>query len=229
MPQPKIRSPLIAGLGLRAFKGGAVAVGVTVAEGEPCVVLSTVLETFIQGDRLSFEPYRLAAETPREPTGSTAPEAAAIVAEGRRRQNQLATNGLQAIIHRLDAAGCELVVVALLVNRAGWITDLLEYSLAWAEHVPVAENLAVREALRLAAGQCSVEVIEQDEKSLPQLATKTLGVSSAELDARLKALGAPIGKPWRKEQKLACLSAWVALANRPVVDIDRPGSSSRRV
>ena len=223
MPQPKIRAPLIAGLGLRAFKGGAVVVGVAIVEGEPCVVLSTVLETCTQGDRLSFEPYRLATETPRESSGSAALEAVAIVAEGRRRQNQLATNGLQAIIHRLDAAGCKLAVAALLVNRAGWITDLLEYSLAWAEHIPVAENLAVREALRFAAGQCGVEMVEQDEKSLPELATKTLGVSLAELDARLKALGAPAGKPWRKEQKLACLSAWVALASRPVVEIDRPG------
>lgn len=223
MPQPKIRSPLIAGLGLRAFKGGAVVVGVAVVEGEPYVVLSTVLETCTQGDRLSFEPYRLAAEIPREPAGRAAPEAVAIVAEGRRRQNQLATNGLQAIIRRLDAAGCKRAVAALLVNRAGWITDLLEYSLAWAEHIPVAENLAVREALRFATDQCGVEMVEQDEKSLPELATKTLGVSSAELDARLKALGAPIGKPWRKEQKLACLSAWVALASRPVVEIGRPG------
>ncbi|GLQ91961.1 hypothetical protein [Dyella acidisoli] len=223
MPQPKIRSPLMAGLGLRAFKGGAVVIGVAVVEGEPCVVLSTVLETYTQGDRLSFEPYRLAAETSREPSGRAAPEAAAIVAEGRRRQNQLATHGLQAIIHRLDAAGRKPAVAALLVNRAGWITDLLEYSLAWAEHIPVAENLAVREALRFAAGQCGVAMVEQDEKSLPELATKTLGVSSAELDARLKALGAPAGKPWRKEQKLACLSAWVALANRPVVEIDRLG------
>ncbi|GLQ45939.1 hypothetical protein GCM10007862_09900 [Dyella lipolytica] len=223
MPQPKIRSPLIAGLGLRAFKGGAVAVGVTAAEGKPCVVLSAVLETSTDGDRLSFEPYRLAAETQHESSGSSAHEAAAIVAEGRRRQSQLATNSLQGIIHRLDAAGCNLAVVALLVNRAGWITDLLEYSLAWAEHVPVAENLAVREALRFAAGQCAVDVVDQDEKSLLELATKVLGVSSAELDGRLKALGAPIGKPWRKEQKLACLSAWVALASRPVVEIDQPG------
>lgn len=223
MPQPKIRPPLIAGLGLRAFKGGAVAVGVTVEKGEPCVVLSTVLETSTQNDRLSLEPYRLAAEMQRGPTGSASPEAVAIVAKGRGRQNQLATNGLQAIIHRLDATGCKLAVIALLVNRAGWIADLLEYSLAWAEHVPVAETLAVREALRFAADQCSVNVVDQDEKSLPELATKALGVSSGELNNRLKALGAPVGKPWRKEQKLACLFAWVALASRPVIEVDYLG------
>ena len=37
---------------------------------------------------------------------------------------------------------------ALLVNRAGWITDLLQYSLFDPGHPPVAEGLAVRDALR---------------------------------------------------------------------------------
>jgi hypothetical protein len=105
------------------------------------------------------------------------------------------------------------VVAALLVNRAGWVSDLLEYSLAWPEHVPVAEGLAVRDALRFAIKECRVEVVEVDEKSLPDLAADALGLSWAEIDARLKALGATVGRPWRKEQKLACLSAWVTICS----------------
>jgi hypothetical protein len=49
-----------AALGLRARKGGAVAVGVAVEDGEPRVLLSVSLETSAEGDRLSFEPYRVA-------------------------------------------------------------------------------------------------------------------------------------------------------------------------
>ena len=33
-------------------------------------------------------------------------------------------------------------------------------------------------------------------------------------ELRLKDFGAIIGRPWRKEQKLACLAAWVAVAAR---------------
>ena len=204
----------IAGLGLRARKGGAVAVGVAVVDGEPRVVVSTVLETCADGDRISFEPYQVAAEMARGPQGEATAEAVAVVAEGRRRQDELAANSLQGIVRVLEAAGCKPVVAALLVNRAGWITDLLEYSLAWREHVPVAEALAVRDALRFASHQRGVEVAELDEKSLLDLATRTLGLSPDEIMAKLKALGAPIGKPWRKEQKLACLSAWVAVAGK---------------
>src|SRR6202163_4496800 len=202
------------GLGLRALKGGAVAVGVAIEGGEPRVVLSTFLATCAEGDRLSFEPYHVAAELKCDPQGRASAEAAAAVAEGRRRQDQLAAKGLHAIVRGLEEARCEPVVAALLVNRAGWITDLLEYSLSWPEHVPVAEGLAVRDALRFAIGRVGVDIAELDEKSLHDLASKDLGMSLADLNASLKALGVAVGRPWRKEQKLACLAAWVAVAAR---------------
>jgi hypothetical protein len=199
-------------LGFRALKGGGVAVGVAANGLEPRVVLSTFLATAAAGDRLSLEPYRVAAEMERSPQGGASAEAKAAVAEGRKRQRRLAAKGLADIVRKLQEAGCTPVVAALLVNRAGWITDLLEYSLSWPEHVPVAEGLAVRDSLRLALGRLRVEVAEVDEKSLHELASKELRLGPADLDARLKALGATIGRPWRREQKLACLSAWVTIA-----------------
>lgn len=203
-----------AGLGFRALKGGAVVVGVAVEEGEPRVLLSTFLATGAEGDRLSLEPYRVAAEMARGSQGGASAEAAAAVAEGRKRQDQLAATGLQDVAGQLETAGYKPVVAALLVNRAGWITDLLEYSLSWPEHVPIAETLAVRDALRFAFARCGLEAAELDEKSLPDLAAQTLDAPPAEIDARLKALGATVRRPWRKEQKLACLAAWLAVAKR---------------
>lgn len=185
-------------------------VGVAVEGDEPRIVISTFLATCAKDDRLSYEPFHVAAELKRDPQGRGSAAAAAVV-EGRRRQDQLAAKGLHAIVRALDEARCKPVVAALLVNRAGWITDLLEYSVSWPEHVPVAEGLAVRDALRFALKECRLVVAELDEKSLPDLAANTLDTSSMAIDARLKALGATVGKPWRKEQKLACLSAWFAI------------------
>jgi hypothetical protein len=51
-----------------------------------------------------------------------------------------------------------------------------------------------------------------DEKSLAETACRQLLISSTELEACLKRLGTSAGRPWRKEQKLACLSAWLAVA-----------------
>ena len=187
-------------------------VGITAEGREPHMVLSSFLTTGAEGDRLSLEPYHVAAEMARDGTG----DPAAAVAEGRRRQDRLAVKSIGDIVRKLREVGCEPAVAALLVNRAGWITDLLSYSLAFAEHVPVAEGLAVRDALRFAIGQCKLDVMEMDEKSLAEVASKELGLSATEMDASLKVLGAAAGRPWRKEQKLACLAAWVATSR------DRP-------
>jgi hypothetical protein len=190
-------------IGLRAQKGGAVAVAVSPAG--PSLILSTLLTTAAEGDRLSLEPYGIAA-------GMTPDEAAAAVAEGRRRQDDRAAQGLRDIIRGLAERGFQPVRAALLVNRAGWVTDLLGYSREWPEHVPVAEGLAVREALRFGIRRCGMEISELDEKSLPDQAARQLGRSPDDLDAQLKMMGQTAGRPWRKEQKLACLAAWMAAA-----------------
>jgi hypothetical protein len=178
----------------------------------PHVVLSTFLPTAADGDRLALEPYRVAHEMERDPAGGASTAAAAAVAEGHKRQGELAAKGLGDIVRKLRDAGCQPVIAALLVNRAGWINDALTYSLSWPEHVPIAERLAVRDAVRFACGRCALEVTEIDEKSLHAFAAEQLRLSPHEVDLRLKSLGATAGRPWRREQKLACLSAWVTVA-----------------
>ncbi len=150
---------------------------------------------------------------PRGLDGKALPEAVAAGAEGRRRQDERSAKALHAVMTELSEAGHAEVRAALLVNRAGWITDLLDYSLGWPEHVPVAEGLAVREAFRAGCRACGLDLNEVDEKSLPEQAAQVLDLSAAQIDERLKALGATAGKPWRKEQKLACLAAWMTLVN----------------
>jgi len=178
------------GIGLRAQKGGAVFVAVSAASE---ILLSGLVDTAGEGDRLALEPYGVAREL-----GATA-EAAAAVAEGRARQERAAVSSLRAVIGRLRQ---KPAVAALLVNRAGWISDLIQYSQAWPEHVPVAENLAVRDALRSAIRQCGIELVEIDEKSLGA-------------DPRLKTLASSGNKPWRRQEKLACLAALTALSSSP--------------
>jgi hypothetical protein len=198
-------------LGFRAQRGGAVVVGIALDRRGPHLVRSQFLATAAEGDRLSLEPYHVAAEMAQ---GKVTAKLAAAVAEGRKRQDALAAKGLGDIVARLKDEGCEPTVAALLVNRAGWITDLLEYSLFAPEHPAVAEGLAVRDALRFAFGSSSIDVVEMDEKSLAETAAKELRLSPDALDSQLKILGAAAGKPWRKEQKLACLAAWLAITRR---------------
>jgi hypothetical protein len=116
------------------------------------------------------------------------------------------------LVRKFEGDGYKSFIAALLVNRAGWMTDLLQHSLSAPEHPPVVEGLAVREALRSAFAHNGIRVVEMDEKSLEDAATKKLRRSTADIDLCLKTLGATAGRPWRREQKLACLAAWLAIA-----------------
>jgi hypothetical protein len=188
-------------IGLRAQRGGAVVVAVGAG---PRLAASTFLATAAERDRTAYEPYHVAAEL----AAASLAEAEAAVAEGRRRQAALAAAGLAEVVARLRGAGFAPAVAVLLVNRAGWVTDLLDYSLGDPAHPPVAEGLAVRDALRSACAACGLALVETDEKSLPALGPERLGLTAGEVDAGLAALGAAAGRPWRKEQKLAALAAW---------------------
>ena len=202
-------------LAFRALKGGAATAAVALDAGQPRLVLSTFLATHAEGDRLSLEPYAVAFEMPRGPAGEASAEAEAAVAEGRKRQDAIAARALEAVVAQLQATGHRPSVAGLLVNRTGWITDALGYSLAWPEHVPIAEGLAVRDALRAACGVLQLPIEDVDEKSLADTAAIDLELPADAIDARLKEMGTIAGKPWRKEQKLAALAAWslAALAN----------------
>ena len=200
-------------LGFRAGRGGSVVVGVATDGPLPQVVLSTFLATAAEGDRLAFEPYQVAYEMPRGEGGEVSAAAAATVAEGRRRQAALAASGLAAIVDQLRREGLQTAVAALLINRAGWMTEDLDHSLSAPEHPPVAEGLAVRVALRSAFASLGLDAVEMDEKSLRESAALKLPLSAGQVDAQVNALGAVAGRPWRKEQKAACLAAWVAAAS----------------
>jgi len=196
-------------LGFRAERGGSVVVCVAADGAAPRVVRSTFLPTAAAGDRLAREPYHVAVEIAAGPLGM--PEAEAAVAEGRRRQDALATEGLDALLGELGKAGYAPRLAALLINRSGWLTApmRLEFSLSAPEHPPVIEGLAVRDALRFAFARAALEAVEMDEKSLTETAALLLRLPPSYVNG----LGATVGRPWRKEQKLACLAAWVALAS----------------
>lgn len=203
-----IRSSACA-LGFHVRRSGAVVVAVHLSGADPQIALRTFIPTAEEGDRLALEPYHVAVELC--PKGEITGSAREAVQEGRRRQVELATRGLHAVLNGMKDDGHQVATAALLGNRAGWMDDLLSYSVAFADHPPVAEGLAVRDAFRSAFMACNVELAEFDEKSLSDLASHVLGRSEGELSTTLKALGSDIGPPWRKEQKTAALAAWVAL------------------
>jgi hypothetical protein len=173
-------------LGLRAQKGGAVALGVS---GQQRIIVNGLLATHDAARPATLAPYAMAASLPRD-GGDAA--ARALVAGAAAEQTALATAGLAA----LAAAHGPPVQVALIANRAGWIDDLLAHALGWDDHVPVVEALAVRAALRAAIISSGLPLVQPDEKLL------AAGLDSPALAALGKGQ-----RPWARVQKLAALAA----------------------
>ena len=203
-------------LGFRAGRGGSVVVGVAADRPLPRVVLSAFLATAAEGDRLAFEPYQVAYELPPAPRRGRRTRTAEAARPPSPRaglgQAAIASTALAGLLEGLNSEGFRPAVAALLINRAGWMTDRLDHCLSAPEHPPVAEGLAVRVALRAAFAGAGLDVVEMDEKSLRESATLKLPITPGQIDVQLNALGASAGRPWRKEQKAACLAAWVAAA-----------------
>jgi hypothetical protein len=173
-------------LGLRAQKGGAVALGVS---GEPRIILNGLLATHDPARHETLAPYAMATALPRERDDAAA---RALVSDMAAAQSALATAGLAALMgmHGPPAG------VALIANRAGWIDDLLAHALGWDDHVPVVEALAVRAALRVAILAAALPLTEPDEKTL----------AAGLADPALARLGKG-QRPWARLQKLAALAA----------------------
>lgn len=204
----KTGSPIA--LGLRAARGGAVAVALQGAPTEPVLLRSVWLPVADPSDRIAFEPFTWAFETHRA-GGATLEAISQAVVDGRSRQALSAEDNLGAFLTSLgdDPVSAR---VALLVNRAGWVGELLAYSLDYDAHAAVAEGLAVREAFRAAGVRLGAPMIELDEKTLGSKAQNVLNLDPAGLDQSLGGMGHAAGRPWRKEQKAAALAAWIALA-----------------
>lgn len=173
-------------LGLRAQKGGAVALGVA---GGARITLNSLLATHDPARPETLAPYAMAAALPRD-EGDAA--ARALVDAMAAAQTALATDGLAALL----AAHGPPAAVALIANRATWIDDLLAHALGWDDHVPVVEALAVRATVRAAIISAGLPLVQPDEKLL------AAGLASPALAALGKGQ-----RPWARVQKLAALAA----------------------
>lgn len=196
-------------LGLRVVAEGGWAVVVARSDGGPRCVGSFLLPRARDEDLGAARPFAAFFAAAQGGEGRMA-EAVLALTEARKRQDEAVRGALSAALARCAESGVGPERLVLLVNRAGWIGDLISYSLAYPEHAAVADGLCLRQAFRAAAAALALPVREMDEKTLPVAAAAVLGLGAAEIQSHLKKMGEGL-KPWRKEQKLACLAAWTSL------------------
>ena len=193
-----------AALGLRAHSGWAAVVALAGPISAPRVLARQRLEFADPKLAYSKQPYHAAAERP-------IPEAEKLIAQCMQSSADLAFLGMRGIVDELKAAGARVSACGLLLGSGKPLPELAGILKSHAL-IHTAEGEMFRGVLAQAAERLGVRVIGVKEKQIwPETATR-LNQSAAAIAAHLKAVGKSIGPPWREDQRLATLVAWIALA-----------------
>lgn len=192
-------------LGFRAHSGWAAVVALAGPPLTPTVVDRRRIEladAVIDGSK---QPYH-------EAEGKKPEEGERIVARCIDSSRALARRALRALVTELrgrdhDVAGCGLLLAS---GRA--LPEDVHRILASHALIHAAEGEMFRDVLVRAAEGLSLSVTGVRERDVLARAAEVTGRPAAELQRRVAELGRVLGPPWRQDEKLATLAAWVALA-----------------
>jgi hypothetical protein len=171
----------------------------------PVVIRRRRIELADGSRRGAVQPYHKAANMPVDEAESylnTCSEASAALARG----------NLGEVFATLSDYRLERACV---LQASGRPLPVLAAILASHALIHTAEGEFFRAALRGACESWGLTVCGWKERDMPAVAAQMLHRSAEELQGALAKLGKTVGPPWRQDEKLAALGAWVALAGKP--------------
>ena len=201
------RQASAAALGLRVHSGWAALVGLSGPVEAPAVLERRRIEIADPGIDGSVQPYHAAEEM-------TVAKAEAYLGRCSAAAERLARAALGDVVERLGANGQPVVACGLLL-ASGRPLPALDAVLKSHALIHTADGEHFRTALVHAAEACGLSVSTVKEKDVLVRAAKTIGIQSPRLERLVAEMGKPLGPPWRQDEKLATLVAWVALAEGP--------------
>src|SRR5438477_6181386 len=193
-----------AALGLRAHSGWAAVVALAGPISAPRVLARQRLEFADPKLAYSKQPYHAAAER-------SLPEAEKLIAKCMQSSADLAFLGMCGIADELKAAGARVSTCGLLLGSGKSLPELAGILRSHAL-IHTAEGEMFRRVLAQAAERLGLRIVGVTEKQIWQAAAAALHQSAETIAAQLKAMGRSLGPPWREDERLATLAAWIALA-----------------
>ena len=173
----------------------------------PHVVLRRRIELADAAIEGSKQPYH-------EAEGRKPKDAERIVGRCIDSSRRLAREAVWAVLDELrrrdlDVAGCGLLLAAGRPLPGDLHAILASHAL-----IHAAEGEMFRDVLVRASEHFSLPVTRVRERDLPARAAEAIGVAGPELQRRVGEMGRALGPPWRQDEKLATLVAWVVLSAR---------------
>jgi hypothetical protein len=142
------------------------------------------------------------------------PKAEAYLARCTAAADRLAEAALADAVERARGKGHAVAACGLLL-ASGRPLPALDAILKSHALIHTADGEHFRAALAHAAEGCGLRVVAVKERDVLARGAKALGMPSARLERVVAEMGKPLGPPWRQDEKLATLAAWVALAEAP--------------
>jgi hypothetical protein len=138
------------------------------------------------------------------------PDARAFVEECTAATAAMAQMAIRNILPELKDEGYRFGGACVLLASGRPLPDLASI-LASHALIHTAEGVFYRNALKAACKSCGFEAVGIAERELLSQAAKTLKLSADEVQQRISELGKCVGPPWRQDEKLSALAAWVRL------------------
>lgn len=204
---------MVVALGLRAHSGWAALVAVIGAPRSrvppdpayPKVILRRRLELADPKIEGSKQPYHAAEDQPPK-------QAERLVGRCLDSSRRLARQAVAAVRDELEGEGREIAGCGLLLASGRPLPEDLHAILASHALIHAAEGEMYRDVLAHAAEHLSMPVTRVRERELLARAAEATGLKEGELQRRVAEMGRALGPPWRQDEKLATLAAWLVLA-----------------
>jgi hypothetical protein len=196
--------PASAALGFRAHSGWTAAVAVGGSPDKPVVLDRRRIETSDTSIHGSRQPFHAAEPLSFE-------KAEALIRQCRESSAHLATHAVTAMVAQLTQHGHTVVGAGILLASGRPLPELAAILRSHAL-IHTAEGEFFREVLVHASEQCSLPVTKMKEREIWERGTTVLRRSQADLQQLIDGLGKSLGPPWRQDEKLASIAAWIALA-----------------
>lgn len=152
---------------------------------------------------LPREPYHLAKRREEE--------AEQLVTAAADEARKLAAEAMADLLATAAARGHEVVASGVITGRG---RPDFNFQQALSTHAAMhnAEGWLFREALIQAGQQMGLRVAAVPPDAIYAETSAAVGIAVAEVQARIKEFGGPLGPPWGKDEKLSSAAAWLALA-----------------
>lgn len=138
-------------------------------------------------------------------------QAASLIRECKETSLRLATSAVSAFVAQVTQSGYRVVGAGILFASGRSLPDLAA-TLKSHALIHTAEGEFFREVLVQASGHSLLPVTRVLEREVWDRCGATLQLGTPDLERLIAELGRSLGPPWRQDEKLASLAAWIALA-----------------